>query len=173
MSIAHSIMLLVTLVIVLTTRGIALDLSAVGKSGLKADHSSPISSPPLKRSTSMSFAHSFRSISERLDNSSGKFKKRGTSMGNFCVIDDSIQSAPTTPAGMPKAWQTISVSPVVPHDSPSPNEPCNEDENSSIDEQTTNRRFEDDGMDDEFQMMGEEVHLVRNRYLTPLSNTED
>jgi hypothetical protein len=74
---------------------------------------------------------------------------------------------------MPKAWQTISVSPVVPRDSPSPNEPCNEDENSSIDEQTTSRRFEDDGMDVEFLMMGEEVHLVRNRYLTPLSNTED
>jgi hypothetical protein len=159
-------MLLVTLVFVLTTRGIALDLSATGRTGLRADHSSPISSPPLKRSTSMSLGQNLRSVSERFAKSTNKSKRTGEVMQHFDTISDSIQSAPATPAGLPRAWQINSSSPLGEYNPMSPDESSAEDEHCSIDGPSSSRRIEDDEIGNEFLIMGD-------RYLTPLSNLEE
>lgn len=166
-------MLLVTLVFVLTTRGINLDLTAASRSGLRADHSSPISSPPLKRSSSMLFGQSFLSVSENPDASTKKLKRKGTGIQHFNTINASVQSAPVTPAGVPRVWQITSTSPLVDYAPPSPDETFQDDEGSSIDEPSSSRQSGTDAIDDEFMIMGSEGQMVRNRYLTPLSNLDD
>lgn len=162
-----------TLVFVLTTRGITLDLSAPSKTAPRADHSSPISSPPLKRSTSMLFGQSYRPISENVDTSTKKLKRESTNIQHFNTISDSTQSAPPTPAGVPRVWQIASTSPLVDHDPSSPDEIFSDDEASSIDEQLSSRHSRTDGIDDDILVRGNEGHMVMNRYLTPLSNLDD
>lgn len=167
MSIAHSIMLLVTLVFVLTTRGIALDLSAGAMRGLRGDHFSPVSSPPLKRSGSMLFGQSFRPTSERLETPTDKLKKTGVTMQHFDTFGDSVQSAPATPAGV--RWHTRSGSAAVGHDPPLPDEYCLQDKNSTDNDESLGRGAGPAETDHEFLNMGDEVQMDGNRYLTPLS----
>src|SRR5271168_3100082 len=52
MSIAHSIMLLVTLLFVLTTRGVNLDFHSPIRNGVREGFVSPGSSPPMRRVSS-------------------------------------------------------------------------------------------------------------------------
>jgi hypothetical protein len=172
MSIAHSTMLLVTLVFVLTTRGIALDFSAAGRSGPRTDISSPISSPPVNRPSSMLFGQSFRNVSEGADITTEP-RKTGASIRHFDTIGDSIQSAPATPTGVPKAWQINSPSPLAHYEPPLPDEPSHRDKNSSIDEESASRFVGMEELDDEFLIMEDESEMVANRYLTPLSNVEE
>jgi hypothetical protein len=166
-------MLLVTLVFVLTTRGIALDFSAAGRSGLRTDISSPIiSSPPVKRPSSMLFGQSFRNVSERADTTTEP-RKTGASIRHFDTLGDSIQSAPATPTGAPKAWQINSPSPLAHYEPPLPDEPGHQDRNSSIDEESASRFAGAEELDDKFLIMEDESEMVANRYLTPLSNVEE
>lgn len=168
MSIAHSIMLLVTLVFVLTTRGIALDLNAGAMRGLRGDHCSPVSSPPLKRSGSLLFGQSFRPTSEKLETPTDKLKKSGVIMQHFDTLGDSVQSAPATPAGVLQAWHTRSGSASVEHDPPLPEEYRLQDNDSTDNDESSSRGTAAD-TDHEFLNMRNEGQIDGNRYLTPLS----
>src|ERR1700733_8351332 len=105
MSIAHSIMLLVTLLFVLTTRGVRLDFQT--SIGARGEFSTPISSPSLKRIHSMLQAHQERSeiLYNRAD-SSGESMAMGPGFRTLDSRGESIHSAPASPAGGLRAWNS-------------------------------------------------------------------
>lgn len=162
-------MLLVTLVFVLTTRGIAPDLSAGTMRGVRVDHFSPVSSPPLKRSGSLVFGQSFQPTSERIETPTDILKNTGPIIQNFDILGDSVQSAPATPAGVLRPWHTHSGSASVEHDPPSPDEHCHPDEDSTDDDELPGRENGAEETDHEFLNTINEVQMDRTRFLTPLS----
>jgi hypothetical protein len=94
MSITHSVILLVTLIFVLTTRGITLDTPSPIRNTPKPDFQSPIVSPqsfaPSPKVRRVSTFDAYRRVREQWD---GRPSSR-----------ESIQSAPASPAELQGRW---------------------------------------------------------------------
>lgn len=101
MSIAHSVMLLVTLLLVLTTRGVNLDFGIVPRQSTRRDIPIPDDSPNVRRPQST--ASPWQTKVEAIMNSQSDFVKRRRSL-HSPNIRESIQSAPATPSGTQRAW---------------------------------------------------------------------
>lgn len=104
MSIAHSIMLLVTLLFVLTTRGITLDFNTTSRVGVRTDLPSPISSPNLKRPSSMLFQPRDHRDADRLQTPVRELRSLEGNMREYQTSGEAVQSAPATPAGSSRTW---------------------------------------------------------------------
>src|SRR5277367_255959 len=108
MSIAHSIMLLVTLLFVLTTRGVTLDLQSPSRMGILAE--TPATSPVMDRAISGFLQQRERQEMERRLNTSPEYGKLNRSWQRINVSGESIQSAPTTPAAVSRRWHSSGAS---------------------------------------------------------------
>jgi hypothetical protein len=108
MSIAHSIMLLVTLLFVLTTRGITLDFNSAVRTGVRADIHSPVSSPTVKRPSSMLFAPPEHSDHEGLLPRIGDLRNLEGSIRGYQTSGEYVRSAPASPSGVSRAWNSSS-----------------------------------------------------------------
>ena len=107
MSIAHSVMLFVTLLFVLTTRGVTLDIHGTTRNGTaRADFSSPVSSPPMKRSSSAFLRFQDLSDTERTPGSNREAHKMKLNWRNLPPSRDSIHSAPASPPSLIRTWNS-------------------------------------------------------------------
>lgn len=97
-------MLLVTLLFVLTTRGITLDFHTTTRGGARADLPSPVSSPILKRPNSMLFPPRDPPDAERLQTPMGDLRSLEGRYRTYQRSGESVQSAPATPAGSSRTW---------------------------------------------------------------------
>ena len=175
MSIAHSIMLLVTLLFVLTTRGVRLDDQTIIRSGARPDFSSPASSPSLKRIHSMQSQQELAEAVKALD-PQGYSTSLGRLRGFDSRSEGAVHSAPTTPAGVIRTWNS--------RNSPPPSSlnrhiihPRNVEilrpgsSNSDL-LVGTSRSLDDDGSQDESSSIGMEEEEDGKGYPTPLSTQE-
>jgi hypothetical protein len=97
-------MLLVTLLFVLTTRGVTLDIHGTTRNGTaRAELTSPISSPPMKRGSS-AFLH--LSDTERTVDSNGEARKMKLNWRNLPSSRDSSHSAPASPPSLIRHWNS-------------------------------------------------------------------
>src|SRR5271170_6559237 len=106
MSIAHSVMLLVTLLFVLTTRGVRLDFHTPTRGLTRADLSSPISSPQLKRDDSIFLSLHRLTETERVPDhveEIGRFRRNWRSL---TPSRDSSRTAPASPPSLARPWNT-------------------------------------------------------------------
>jgi hypothetical protein len=108
MSIAHSIMLLVTLLFVLTTRGVTIEIQSTSRTGIPAE--TPATSPTLDRPNSSILVQRDRLEMERRVNTSPEYRKVNRNWQRMNVSSDSIQSAPTTPAAVSRSWHSSGAS---------------------------------------------------------------
>jgi len=106
MSIAHSIMLLVTLLFVLTTRGVRLDFHTPTKNPTRAEFSSPISSPHLKREDSTFLSPRRLSETERVPYPADEIGKPRRNWRSLTRSRESSQSAPVSPPSLTRPWNT-------------------------------------------------------------------
>ena len=104
MSIAHSIMLLVTLLFVLTTRGVTIEIQSTSRTGIPAE--TPATSPVLDRANSDILVQRDRLEMERRVSTSPEYGKVNRNWQRMNVSSDSIQSAPTTPAAVSRSWHS-------------------------------------------------------------------
>src|SRR5436190_4849437 len=104
MSIAHSIMLLVTLLFVLTTRGVNLDFHSPIRNGIRAGFVSP-GSLPMRRISSAFLSQDHSDVERTLDPTSELAKLR-MSWHNLPPSRDSIQSAPASTPRVLRAWNS-------------------------------------------------------------------
>jgi hypothetical protein len=102
MSIAHSVMLLVTLLFVLTTRGITLDFH---RHGARAEWS-PVSSPRMKRVRSAFSPLQDQSENEGVLDQPNETPRMNLNWRNFPPSRDSVQSAPASPPSLLRHWNT-------------------------------------------------------------------
>jgi hypothetical protein len=109
MSIAHSIMLLVTLLFVLTTRGITLDFNSVVRTGVRADIHSPVSSPPVKRPNSMLFPSHEHSDHDSLLPRIGDLRNLEGSVRSYQTSGEYVRSTPSSPSGVSRTWNSSSL----------------------------------------------------------------
>src|SRR5271168_3764413 len=108
MSIAHSIMLLVTLLFVLTTRGVTIEIQSTSRTGIPAE--TPATSPVLDRTNSGLLVRRDRLEMERRVSTSPEYGKVNRNWQRMNVSSDSIQSAPTTPAAVSRSWYSSGAS---------------------------------------------------------------
>lgn len=108
MSIAHSIMLLVTLLFVLTTRGVTIEIQSTSRTGIPAE--TPATSPVLDRTNSSILVQRDRLEMERRVSTSPEYGKVNRNWQRINVSSDSIQSAPTTPAAVSRSWHSSGAS---------------------------------------------------------------
>jgi len=102
MSIAHSVMLLVTLLLVLTTRGVNLDFGIGPRLVTKRDIPIPDESPNIRRPQST--VSPWQTKADAIMNTQSDFVKRTRSFHSPNILRESIQSAPATPSGTQRAW---------------------------------------------------------------------
>lgn len=100
-------MLLVTLLFVLTTRGVTLDIHGITRNGTaRAEFASPLSSPPMKRVSSAFLPSQDPSDTERTVNSNGETPKMKLSWRRLPSSRDSSQSAPASPPSLIRHWNS-------------------------------------------------------------------
>ena len=103
MSIAHSVMLLITLLLVLTTRGVNLDIGIGPRPGTKRDIPLSEYSPNMRRSQST--ISPWQTRAEAIMNTQSDFVKRTPGFhSRSSILRESIRSAPATPSGTHQAW---------------------------------------------------------------------
>jgi hypothetical protein len=166
MSIAHSVMLLVTLLFVLTTRGVSHDFHTPFRYATRTDISSPLFSPPLKRRGSALLAQD-RSETERTPDPTGELRKIRSNWGSLPPSRDSTQSAPASPSRLLRHWN-------------SPLTPSSNRDRSPSDEETRDSDDEYANLSSTAQARGSldelfgrnEGTVENNDYPTPLSNEE-
>ena len=100
-------MLLVTLLFVLTTRGVTLDIHGTTRNGTaRAEFASPISSPPMRRVSSAFLPSRDLSDTERTLNSHREARKMKLNWRNLPSSRDSSQSAPASPPSLIRHWNS-------------------------------------------------------------------
>src|SRR5271169_750273 len=102
MSIAHSVMLLVTLLFVLTTRGVSHDFHIPFRNGTRTDISSPVFSPRVKRRSSALLPQE----TERTPDPTGELREVRSSWRSLPPSRDSVQSAPASPSRLLRHWNS-------------------------------------------------------------------
>ena len=108
MSIAHSIMLLVTLLFILTTRGVTLEIPSVGRMAFPAE--TPATSPFIDRSNSGVLLQRERLEMDRRLSTSPEYRKLNGSWQGVNASGESSHSAPTTPAAPSRSWHSSAIS---------------------------------------------------------------
>jgi hypothetical protein len=93
-------MLLVTLLFVLTTRGVTLDFHSVARNGTRADLSPPAASPQFRRIVAAS------RLQEDPRSDREAYRKLKWTWDGLPPSRDSVQSAPASPASIPRRWNT-------------------------------------------------------------------
>lgn len=108
MSIAHSIMLLVTLLFILTTRGVTLEIPSVGRMAFPTE--TPATSPFIDRSNSGVLLQRERLEMDRRLSTSPEYRKLNRSWQGVNASGESSHSAPTTPAAPSRSWHSSAIS---------------------------------------------------------------
>jgi hypothetical protein len=167
MSIAHSIMLLMTLLFVLTTRGVRLDFHTAVRSGVRADLSPPASSPSLKRVHSM-LQWQERSEVNKPSDSNGQ-SLTGNGLLNFESRSESVHSAPASPAGGLRTWNSPASSSLHRYATLRPPNTLAEFLVDTVESET----LSDNESQDMFRSSGMEEEIECQDYPTPSSVQED
>lgn len=115
-------MLLVTLLFVLTTRGVSLDYRIVARNVPRTDLSSPFSSPSSKFVNAGTFTVRERGRREGTPDSKAEFGKLSPNFRSLSNLRESVHSAPVTPSGSFRGWNTPSSSSLHRYLSPSDDE---------------------------------------------------
>src|SRR5277367_4513133 len=108
MSIAHSIMLLVTLLFILTTRGVTLEIPSVGRMGFPAE--TPATSPFIDRNNSGLLLQRERVEMDRRLSTSPEYRKLNRNWQGVNASGESTHSAPTTPSAPSRSWHSSDIS---------------------------------------------------------------
>lgn len=160
-------MLLVTLLFVLTTRGVSLDFYTPIRNGTRADFLSPVSSPPMKRHSS-AFLPQDQLETERTLDPTGELRKLRLNWRNLPPSRDSVQSAPASPPSLLPPWNSLPASSANHNRTPSDEEETQEGDNESA--HLPSRGFGRGSLDEFFGTNEERVEDVD--YPTPSSNEE-
>jgi len=102
MSIAHSVMLLVTLLFVLTTRGVTIDFSQAARTAAHGNFSTPMAS--IKRSHARSNSETTPISAEYMLTPTTLLNATGRS--RRALVIQQARSAPASPAGTLRGWGT-------------------------------------------------------------------
>ena len=107
MGIAHTIILLVTLLFVLTTRGVTLDIQSAGRLGVPTE--TPATSPVMNRISSAPLLQREMHMERQL-NLLPEHSKRNGRWERINASGESIQSAPASPAAGSRSWHSSHLS---------------------------------------------------------------
>jgi hypothetical protein len=167
MGIAQSVMLLVTLLFVLTTRGVNLDYSASARAGNGAGLPSPILSPHTRRASS-AFPLPEKVEPQPIPDPINEDRKWKPSWGALDRIKRTTHSAPATPAGLIRIRDSTRASSLSRYQTASDEEDMT---HSDLDYTELQLRI-GQGSDDEFLETLPEGRFLATDYPTPPNHGE-
>ena len=156
-------MLLVTLLFILTTRGVTLEIPSVGRIGYPSE--TPATSPIIDRNTSAVLLQREGLRMHRRLSASPEYRKLNRSWHGVNASAEFTQSAPTTPAAASRSWQSSRSSALNHYQT------LSDTDNSDSEYAELTRDF-DGGSSLQYRRIANGNSAEKSDYPTPSSNSE-